>query len=280
MQIIDLDEGRDRRLKMLLDTASNIRDYSLQKQQMEMNKQKLAMEQQNLPYERAQMRVKNREGLASARYKEGLLSGKVTPGNATPRFVMNEDGTMTQLPGILVETPNQKLTRKLAGATEDQKNQLQANQNAGLVFNELKKLSSGLENMGGYQGIAVKAGNVITRGKVSPQAQAYTDFMPAAAVNLYRGITGDTRLSDYDAKRAYSMVWNIDQDGNVKGIKEGAVQNLLQARNILLSNNVYATNKEDKITSLDDVMFVSNAVAKGVPEDQIVSYLKNKKVKK
>lgn len=286
------DETRDRRMKMLLDTATTAMQIQNQKQQLsqqamqnqaenQYRTQQLSQDAQKIAlsdpaqnkFLRAEQATQNRLRMAqSKRYETG-------GGMGTPRFMQDEDGNLVQLPGILVETPQQKMDRKVAAPTADQKNALQSNQNAMFVFDELKKLSSGLEEFGGYEGLAITGGNVVTRGKLNPQAQAYADFMPAAAVNLYRGITGDTRLSDYDAQRAYGMVWNIGQDGEIKGIKEGAVENLLRARNILLSNNIYATKAGEKITSLDDVSFVSNAVSQGVSEDEILKFLKSKRKK-
>lgn len=295
MAFIDLSESRDRKLQMLLATANNIASLKQQKdianQENQAKLQQMANETRRLDlldptknkFLRAEMATENRLNLARARgYETGKLGGqsgmiRLYEDPKTGELVPLTDEAGNR--ATIVELPSQRSAREAAKPTADTKNQLQANQNAALVFGELQKLSSGLEKIGGFEGIAVKGGNIATRGKLNPQAQAYVDFMPAASVNLYRGITGDTRLSDYDAKRAYSMVWNIDQDGNVKGIKEASVSNLLKARNILLSNNVYSTKKDDKITKLEDVMFVSNAVAKGVSEEKIIEFLKSKRSK-
>lgn len=306
--IFDPEEGRDRRMKMLLDTAVSAMQIQNQKQQLSLETQKLTQQSQQSQVENQinagrylglrqvpsgdMARMSNENQMTSNPNRGAMqqLGGKsYVPDSrlmqmqqkrgGIPRFMQDEEGNMVELPGILVETPQQKMDRKAASPTADQKNALQSNQNAMFVFDELKKLSAGLEELGGYKGLAVTGGNVVTRGKLNPQAQAYADFMPAAAVNLYRGITGDTRLSDYDANRAYGMVWNIGQDGEIKGIKEGAVENLLRARNILLSNNIYANKKDEKITSLDDVSFVSNAVSQGVSEDEIIKFLKSKRKK-
>lgn len=304
--LYDDQELRDKRIQTLLSTAVSLQQLKQQKEiANQENDYRMKALSQSLLANRADTQEKfaklgyasstpqsmneqnmvsnpNRGSLSDVygqQYTPNPMLLKAKQSNAMTRYTMDENGNLQALPGILVETPQQKMDRKNAGSTEDQKNQLQSNQNAMLVFDQLKQLSKGLESIGGYEGLAIKGGNVVTRGKLNPHAQAYADFMPAAAVNLYRGITGDTRLSDYDAKRAYSMVWDIGTDGSVKGIKESTINNLLAARNILLSNNIYATKKDEKITSLDDVAFVSNAVSHGVSEDKIISFLKNRKKK-
>ena len=302
--IIDPSESRDRRLKMLLDTVSQAAQIQNQKQQLAQQQQQnqaenqlnagrylgmrsvpsqdmARMSQENQmssnPNRGSMMQIGQQSFVPDSRLTELAQSKR---GGGMPRFIQDEDGNMVQIPGILVETPQQKMDRKAASPTADQKNALMANQNAYVLFNQLKDMSSNLQNIGGWEGIAVKGGNVLTRGKLNPEAKAYADFMPAAGVSVYRGITGDIRLSDADAaSRAYPLMWDIGEDGSVKGLKEGAVDNMLKARNILLSNNIFTTRQNDKITSLEDVTFVSNAVAKGVSEDKIVGFLKSKRKK-
>src|SRR3990167_2989009 len=303
-QWIDIDESRDRRMKMLLDTVSQAAQIQNQKQQLAQQQQQnqaenqlnagrylgmrsvpsqdmARMSQENQmssnPNRGSMMQIGQQSFVPDSRLTELAQSKR---GGGMPRFIQDEDGNMVQIPGILVETPQQKMDRKAASPTADQKNALMANQNAYVLFNQLKDMSSNLQNIGGWEGIAVKGGNVLTRGKLNPEAKAYADFMPAAGVSVYRGITGDIRLSDADAaSRAYPLMWDIGEDGSVKGLKEGAVDNMLKARNILLSNNIFTTRQNDKITSLEDVTFVSNAVAKGVSEDKIVGFLKSKRKK-
>lgn len=309
--VIDPNESRDRRLKMLLDTATSAMQIQNQKQQLAQQQQQMMMENQQKqaqmqmdagrylgmrsvpspdmarmanenqmqanPNRGSMMQIGGQSFVPDSRLTE-LTKSKGYSG--TPRFMQDDDGNIVPLPGILVETPQQKMDRKASAPTADAKNALMANQNAYVLFNQLKDMSSNLKNIGGWGGIAIKGGNVLTRGKLNPEAKAYADFMPAAGVSVYRGITGDTRLSDADAaSRAYPLMWDIGEDGSVKGLKEGAVDNMLKARNILLSNNIYTTKQQDKITSLEDVTFVSNAVAKGVPEDKIISFLKSKRKK-
>ena len=305
-------ELRDKRIANLLSTALSLQQLKQQKDianqnsslrrdalvnQLKANKNRSQVDFAKLGYSainpQDQARVQNEQNMISNpnrgqimqdNYGQSFqpnqrLMDRANKGGGTPRFIQDDNGNFIQLPGILVETPQQKSDRKMGTATADQQNQLQANQNASLVFQQLQQMGKGLESIGGLEGIAVKGGNVVTRGALNPQAQAYADFMPAAAVNLYRGITGDTRLSDYDAKRAYSIVWDISQDGAVKGIKDKNISNLLEARNILLSNNVYTNKKDEKITSLSDVMFVANAVERGASQEQIISFLKAKRKK-
>lgn len=310
--LYDDKESQDKRLQILLSTAVNLQQIKQQKDiadqsnqtrlmmlanQVQLGKNKSGVDYAKLgmaPVNQADLpRVQNEQNMMAnpnrgsliqdsygqsfqpnSRLEEMAKSGK----GGTPRFMQDENGNMVPLPGILVETPQQKMDRKQSGSTSDQKNALQANQSAAIVFGELQRMSQGLEKLGGYEGLAIKSGNVLTRGKANPQVEAYKSFMPAAGVSLYRGITGDTRLSDADAaSRAYPLVWDIGTDGAVKGIKEKNIQNLLSARNILLSNNVYATNKNDKITSLEDVQFVANAVNHGATEDEIIGFLKAKR---
>lgn len=79
----------------------------------------------------------------------------------------------------------------------------------------LKAVPSGL--LGG--GLA-KLGGMTGQG--FPEADAYESFKPAIAVKIYRGATGDKRLSDNDAKkRALPMLPNLtDSELNKKKKRE------------------------------------------------------------
>lgn len=69
------DETRDRRLKMLLDTANQAAQIQTQREENELRRQQIALQdpRQN-PYLRAQMATQNRARMADARYKENLPS--------------------------------------------------------------------------------------------------------------------------------------------------------------------------------------------------------------
>lgn len=73
--LYDPNEGRDRRLKMLLETANQAAQIQTQREENELRRQQIALQdpRQN-PYLRAQMATQNRARMADAMYKENLPS--------------------------------------------------------------------------------------------------------------------------------------------------------------------------------------------------------------
>ena len=136
---------------------------------------------------------------------------------------------------------------------------------------DLKKAQSAYQNLrymkekatnlpSGYGAFGANFSNFRTRGESNPQLALYEKQMPAMAVAIYRDITGDTRLSDDDAKkRAYPLLWDPSK-GEGESIKKGTfedLERLYQARLSLIQKGQYKVNPLDAnelITPLEEVL--------------------------
>lgn len=104
----DPDEARDRRMKMLLDTATTAMQIQNQRQELSQNAQKIALSDpaQN-KYLRAEMATQNRSRMADAQFKEGMLSGQISP--KTSPSMMNAKAKRTDdLINTLYENQSQR----------------------------------------------------------------------------------------------------------------------------------------------------------------------------
>ena len=134
-------------------------------------------------------------------------------------------------------------------------------QKAELAYQNLKYMKDKAETLpSGYRAIGSNIGNFFLRGELNPELALYEKQMPAMAVAIYREITGDTRLSDYDARdRAYPLLWSAKK-GEGESIKVGVfkdLEKLYQARIALIRKGAYKPNPKDPtemITPLEDVM--------------------------
>ncbi len=99
--------------------------------------------------------------------------------------------------------------------TAEMKNLRQQSINALASVESLEQLAAKIP--GGYQGMVDLAKGTVSRGKTSPELRSYLKEVKAAAAQIYRAKTGDTRLSDEDAaSRAYPLLWNPTEDESVK----------------------------------------------------------------
>jgi len=99
--------------------------------------------------------------------------------------------------------------------TAEMKNLLAQSENALKSVDRLEELASQLP--GGYEGMVDIAAGKVTRGKSDPKLMQYLKENRAVAASLYRGLTGDNRLSDEDAaSRAYPLVWNPTEDASLR----------------------------------------------------------------
>jgi hypothetical protein len=105
--------------------------------------------------------------------------------------------------------------RKSSLPTAEMKNLRQQSINALASVESLEQLAQKIP--GGYQGMIDLAKGTVSRGKTSPELRSYLKEVKAAAAQIYRAKTGDTRLSDEDAaSRAYPLLWNPTEDESVK----------------------------------------------------------------
>lgn len=96
----------------------------------------------------------------------------------------------------------------------------------------------------------------VSGGAMSTNKQLYDKQRPAFAVSLYRALTGDTRLSDADAKaRALPLLWKVGEADAVRKKSFDYIEKALQSRINLIQSGKYKQNKEgDFITPFEDVL--------------------------
>lgn len=69
----------------------------------------------------------------------------------------------------------------------------------------------------GYAGIVSSGKGFVTRGETETDTKQYEKEVKAAAAQIYRAYTGDTRLSDEDAAaRAYPLLWDPSEGEKLK----------------------------------------------------------------
>ena len=100
----------------------------------------------------------------------------------------------------------------------------------------------------------------ISGGAMSTNKQLYDKQRPAFAVSLYRALTGDTRLSDADAKaRALPLLWKVGEADAVRKKSFDYIEKALGSRINLIQSGKYKQNTEgDFITPLEDVLAGAN----------------------
>lgn len=133
--------------------------------------------------------------------------------------------------------------------TADMRNQAVTTEQAKNLWNEVKAQSEGLK--GGYEGMFEMGKAALNRGKgESGNYQLYTENLPSSAVGLYRALTGDTRLSDADAKaRALPLLWEPSQDVSLRTKKNEFIDKMINSRERLLSSGKY----KDGVIPLSDL---------------------------
>lgn len=88
----------------------------------------------------------------------------------------------------------------------------------------------------GFEGGLSSFKSKFTGGLLDPDTKTYMDTLPAAAVQIYRGTTGDTRLSDQDAaSRAYPLLPMPYESAKVRANKIALLKNKKELRLKLLN---------------------------------------------
>jgi hypothetical protein len=134
-------------------------------------------------------------------------------------------------------------------------------QKAQLAYNNLQFMKEKAERLpAGYASLGGNIANFVRRGESNPQLALYEKELPAMAVAIYRDVTGDTRLSDQDAReRAYPLLWNParGEGGSIRSGSFADLDKLYQARIRLLQKGKYKPNPKDStemITPIEDVI--------------------------
>lgn len=196
-----------------------------------------------------------REAQAQA-YKTGVpyfsmgMNGELQPGGYVPK-----GSIIRQSPEALLELA----MAKSEIPTTDMKNQLKSIQQAGSLIQDLQKQAEGLK--GGYAGIAELGKMTLNRGSGdSANYKLYMDTLPSTSVSFYRAVTGDTRLSDSDAKaRALPLLWHPSEADDVKVKKFDFLNRMVTARGKLLESGKY---KPDEVIPLSVLRKEADSVNK------------------
>lgn len=143
--------------------------------------------------------------------------------------------------------------------TTDMKNALKSAQQAGSLIQDLQQQASVLK--GGYDGIGELGKMALNRGAgESANYKLYMDTLPSASVSFYRAVTGDTRLSDSDAKaRALPLLWHPSEAEDVKTKKFDFLNRMIVAREKLLNSGKY---KADDVIPLSALKKEAETVGK------------------
>lgn len=213
------------------------------------------------------------------------LSGMVAPeidpftGKPTSKGLQQE-----QQNKLIALEQEQNVKKKVP--TAQQKQDLTEAQGAESMLNQMKVDADKLP--AGYGAIWQNIANFFTRGETNPGLVTYNDTRPAAAVGLYRTLTGDKRLSDADAKaRALPLMWDSDEGESVREKKFAKLARMAKARLALVSKGQYTVDENGQyITPLADLEAAADNIdatqteelPEGVTEDDIAFTMKKHKL--
>jgi hypothetical protein len=117
---------------------------------------------------------------------------------------------------------------------------------------------------GGWAGIGNSLVGIVTRGedwngvglKNVDETKLYNANKPAMAVSIYRALTGDTRLSDADAKaRALPLLWDVSEGESIKKKKFAFIKEALMKRKQMISNGKYTVDADGQfVTPLSSLL--------------------------
>jgi len=152
---------------------------------------------------------------------------------------------------LIQQEQEQSLKKKVPGA-QQQADLIEA-KNAKSLLTQMKDDAKKLPS--GYGAIWQNIVNFFTRGETNAELVTYNDSRPAAAVGLYRTLTGDKRLSDNDAKsRALPLLWDSDEGGKVREKKFKKLMRMASAREKLVAAGQYTVDENGQfITPLSEV---------------------------
>lgn len=196
----------------------------------------------------------------------GSAQQTVAKGNAEPLIPdkINSMGVPTSFLNPAAERKKNELelekSRALAEEkseipTAQQKNDLQAVENQIANINNVKKLAEKIP-AGRITGSLSGVVSSITGGEYQTATREYLKERPAMAVSLYRALTGDTRLSDADAKgRALPLLWHPTESSKIRDLSFERINKALEARKKLISEGRYKVDENGQfLTPIEDVL--------------------------
>jgi len=189
-----------------------------------------------------------------------------------PAYMMDANGQLIPVispnnpPGMVPK--GSKVIPNPNAPTADMRNQGVSASQARILWDDLKGQSEGLK--GGYAGLFEKGKAVVNRGSGdSANYKLYTDSLPSSAVALYRALTGDTRLSDADAKaRALPLLWEPSESTDLRDKKNSFIDRMIGAREKLLNSGKYA----DGFIPLNDIQKAAKEESTSSPNDVRAQY--------
>lgn len=180
-------------------------------------------------------------------------------------------------------TQEQKMQVPTAKQKEDFDKISAAEVNIANLEKDLDKLPTG------YMGILANVLNFVTRGDANPDLKTYNDSKPAIAVGLYRTLTGDTRLSDDDAKkRAMPLLWDSSEAKSVQKKKFENIKGMIKARKEKIRNGQYTSTADGEfVTPLGSLVptgggtqsFTVGGKTYNIPSDQVEAFKKDMGIK-
>lgn len=219
----------------------------------------------NLPdvFQKAQQSVQSLSGTPI-----GNAIQPAAQATSNPNDLMNQKdafGEYTPQAKIAQEVEKQKQTleAKAKIPTAQQKNDLTATENQIKSIKDLRALADkvpGGRIAGSISGVL----SSVTGGELATETRQYLKQRPAYAVSIYRALTGDTRLSDADAKgRALPLLWHPTESDKIKKTSFDTIENALQARKKLIEEGKYTQDANGQfITPLEDVLAEAENVGK------------------
>lgn len=170
-------------------------------------------------------------------------------------------GLQQELQNKLIEqnaTQDMRLKVPTAKQKEDVTNIANAKVTIDLMEKDAAKLPSGLG------GIKNNIQNFFSRGETNPDLLTYNDARPSNSISIYKMLTGDNRLSDFDAERALGLTWDSDEGPTVRTRKFARMKNLLAAREKLIKSGQYTVTKDgDFITPISMLESVADQTPTG-----------------
>jgi len=130
----------------------------------------------------------------------GQAQGRVTVAPGEQQFVIPTYDAQGNVTGFT----NAPKGAKVVGGGKPQQDK--AAENIASQVQNVDQLEKLLSDVGtGLTGKAQTLLGKATGGALAPAAKTYNDFRDSIAVSLYRAVTGDTRITDSDVKRARSI---------------------------------------------------------------------------
>ena len=168
---------------------------------------------------------------------EGMQAPEVDTFSGKP----TSRGLQQEMQNKLIE---QEATQNLKSKvpTAKQKEDMMNISNAEITINQMEKEAQNLPS--GWSGIGANLKNIAFRGEANPDLETYNDARGSNSIGIYKMLTGDNRLSDFDATRALGLTWSSDEGPTVRTKKFARMKKLLKARRALIEKGQYTQTKD------------------------------------